>query len=181
MLVVTRSRGQTSLYIPGMDPQPVSVNEVGVGSDGRTTWQILPGKATGTFTAVDFVGTATLIEGPNDAVLSYTLPSQDFGIVEFCNISSDIAYCTIAVEGTTYFQTQTASPFVVQWSGTSAVSSPSPATISPQGSQPVSSGPSQTPGLLPTKTANERSRKLSRVAPMVWAIVIFAKWLCANA
>lgn len=132
-------------------------------------------------TLIQTPNSATLIEGPNDAVLSYTLPSQDFGIVEFCKISSDIAYCTIAVGGTTYFQTQTASPFVVQWSGTSAVSSPSPATISPQGSQPVSSGPSQTPGLSPTKTANESSNKLSRVTPMVWAVVILANWLFAKA
>lgn len=38
----------------------MSVNKVGVGPDGRTTWQILPGKATGTFTTVDFVGTGDL-------------------------------------------------------------------------------------------------------------------------
>ena len=34
------------LYIPGFDPQPLSGTVLGVGSDGRTTYQISPAKAT---------------------------------------------------------------------------------------------------------------------------------------
>ena len=37
----------TSLYIPGFNEQPVSVTNIGVDSNGRTTWQIVPGKPTG--------------------------------------------------------------------------------------------------------------------------------------
>lgn len=48
---------QTSLYIPGFDPQPVSANVLGVGSDGRTTWQIQPGQPSGTLSDVGFIGT----------------------------------------------------------------------------------------------------------------------------
>ena len=37
----------TSLYIPGFNEQPVSVTNIGVDSNGRTTWQMVPGKPTG--------------------------------------------------------------------------------------------------------------------------------------
>lgn len=126
---------------------------------------------------------ATLIEGPDDALLSYTLPLQDFGIVESCTISSDIAYCMINVQSTTYTQTQTASPFVVQGGGfgNSDVSSSSSAAASPQGSRVASSGPSQTLGPSPTKTANESSKKFSSATPIVWAAsMILAKWFYIN-
>lgn len=39
---------QTSLYIPGFDPQAISVSELGVGSDGETTWLLAPGASSGT-------------------------------------------------------------------------------------------------------------------------------------
>ena len=42
---------ETSLYIPGFDEQPVSVDIIGVGPDGRTTWQIVPSKPTGTISS----------------------------------------------------------------------------------------------------------------------------------
>lgn len=45
---------ETSLYIPGFEEQPVSVAVVGVDSDGRTTWQIVPSKPTGTISPASF-------------------------------------------------------------------------------------------------------------------------------
>jgi len=45
---------ETSLYIPGFDEQPVSVDILGVGLDGRTTWQIVPSKPTGTISSPSF-------------------------------------------------------------------------------------------------------------------------------
>jgi len=44
----------TSLYIPGFHEQPVSVTALGVDSNGRTTWQIQPGKPTGTIPPAPF-------------------------------------------------------------------------------------------------------------------------------
>ena len=39
---------QTALFVPGFDPQPISADVVGVGADGRTTYLLHPGAATGT-------------------------------------------------------------------------------------------------------------------------------------
>jgi hypothetical protein len=51
----------TSLFIPGFDPQPLSVENLGTDGQGRTTWEILPGIPTGTFEEVPFVGTGTQV------------------------------------------------------------------------------------------------------------------------
>lgn len=45
---------ETSLYIPGFDEEPVSVTALGVDSEGRTTWELVPGKPTGTVSPIDF-------------------------------------------------------------------------------------------------------------------------------
>jgi hypothetical protein len=57
---------ETSLYIPGFDEQPVSVDVIGVGPDGRTTWEIVPSKPTGTVPAPPFpvTGKFTLSQSP---------------------------------------------------------------------------------------------------------------------
>jgi hypothetical protein len=57
-----RAQRSTSLYIPGFDPQPVSADVIGVGSDGRTTWALHKGKTdpTDTSSYPDFVGTGKL-------------------------------------------------------------------------------------------------------------------------
>lgn len=40
---------QTSLFIPGFDPQPISADILGVDSESRTTWALHKGAVTGTF------------------------------------------------------------------------------------------------------------------------------------
>lgn len=50
-------RAQSSLYIPGFDPQAISVDQVGVGADGRTTYVLQPGTPTDTDEDVGFFGT----------------------------------------------------------------------------------------------------------------------------
>jgi hypothetical protein len=50
-------RADTSLYIPGFDPQPLSVGELGTDGQGRTTWEVVPGSLTGTFSEPAFIGT----------------------------------------------------------------------------------------------------------------------------
>jgi hypothetical protein len=47
----------TSLFIPGFDPQPLSVGDLGTDGQGRTTWEIVPGSLTGTFSEPAFIGT----------------------------------------------------------------------------------------------------------------------------
>lgn len=51
---------QTSLYVPGFDPQPLSAKQVGV-ADGRTTWELVAGQPTGTFDNSDFPGTGSCL------------------------------------------------------------------------------------------------------------------------
>ncbi|TCD67298.1 hypothetical protein EIP91_000321 [Steccherinum ochraceum] len=132
---------QTSLYIPGFDPQPVSANMLGVGSDGRTTWQIAPGTASGSLSDNGFVGTATLIEGPNDAQLFL---SNDLEFIsESCTINNGLADCTVvaAIQGTSTTDSvqETASPFPVQVGSQAATTPTQPAA----GSSP--SAPASTP------------------------------------
>lgn len=52
----TDATALTSLYIPGFDPQPVTADELGVGSDGQTTWLIAPGVSSGTLDDSGFYG-----------------------------------------------------------------------------------------------------------------------------
>jgi len=105
-----------SVYIPDFDPQPISVNILGVGSDGRTTYEVLPGEPTGTWVGQDpaFVGTATLVEGPNDAVLNYDYPPMQISVVDSCNIVNGVATCTIDVMTTTVYDVEIATPILVQ-------------------------------------------------------------------
>lgn len=51
---------QTSLYVPGFDPQALTVDIEGVDAQGRTTYLIGPGASSGTFYDNDgLVGTGT--------------------------------------------------------------------------------------------------------------------------
>ncbi|KDQ61238.1 hypothetical protein JAAARDRAFT_204974 [Jaapia argillacea MUCL 33604] len=144
----------TSLYIPGFDPQPLSVSEIGAGSDGRTTWQVIG--VPGTDGQVDFPGTATLIEGPNDAVITYSVAGLQ--LLESCSLSAGLAYCTAAGFGegssVAVTGTETATPISVeggaatgapQASG-SITSVPTAASTGKTGSGFSSVSKTQTPG-----------------------------------
>lgn len=54
--VISDVSADTSLFIPGFDPQPLSVENLGTDGQGRTTWEIVPGTPTGT-EEVAFIGT----------------------------------------------------------------------------------------------------------------------------
>lgn len=54
----------TSLFIPGFDPQPLSVGDLGTDGQGRTTWEIVPGSVSGTFDEAAFIGTGALFFFP---------------------------------------------------------------------------------------------------------------------
>ncbi|KAH8106948.1 hypothetical protein BXZ70DRAFT_915767 [Cristinia sonorae] len=107
---------QTSLYIPGFDPQPVTADVLGVGSDGRTTWKIAPGQSSGGLDDNGFVGTATLIEGSSDVQLFL---SNSFNYLsESCAINNGVADCTFVAgsEGSTVSgaDQEAVTPFAVQ-------------------------------------------------------------------
>ena len=157
-------RADTSLFIPGFDSQPLSVGDLGTDGQGRTTWEIVPGTPTGTFSEPAFIGTgappffcfppvvaqclthepATLVEGPNDAHLVYNNAELSITMDVQCGISGGNAVCTgdSGYEITPLiFPTQPAEPFVVQGGGSLTVSS-----------QPTPSGSSAVPAQTPTSS-----------------------------
>ncbi|PSR77594.1 hypothetical protein PHLCEN_2v7784 [Hermanssonia centrifuga] len=177
--------GQTSLYIPGFDPQPVTANELGVGADGETTWLIAPGVTSGSFEDSGFFGPATLIAGPTQAEIIYDDPSG-YRIQENCGINGDTAECTaLLVTGTytsTYITEETVVPFEVQAGSsvapsdgasvpTSALSAGSTVptaakpTSPPIGSSTQSSSTSSSPA--PTNSENSVA-KLARGSLVAW-------------
>ncbi|KAF9653877.1 hypothetical protein BDM02DRAFT_3182321 [Thelephora ganbajun] len=126
----------TSLYIPGFEEQPVSVTVVGLGPDGHTTWRIVPGKPTGNVQPAPFPATATMVQGPSDAVVYASFPGFEVSLTRAIN--SGLANCVGQIDEnsmtiTTSFQ-ESVKPYLVQGGG-SGGSSPSP-TPAPSGSGP---------------------------------------------
>jgi len=70
---------------------PVSAEPLGTGPDGKTTWKLLPGTPTGTWTQTGFPLTATLVSGPSDAVLQYT--DDPIAVTYSCAINGGDANC----------------------------------------------------------------------------------------
>ncbi|KAH9170250.1 hypothetical protein EDB89DRAFT_1979660, partial [Lactarius sanguifluus] len=113
-------RADASIFIPGFDPQPLSAGELGTDGQGRTTWEIVPGTPTGTFDTAPFVGTATLVEGPNDAHLVYNNAQLSLTLDIKCGINNGIAACTgdAGYDATPFiFPTGPAQPILVQGGG----------------------------------------------------------------
>jgi len=147
---------QTSLYLPGFDPQPLSVNVIGVGGDGETTYQVVPGEPTGTWVGQEpaFYGTATLVEGPDNALISYANPALGT-VVQSCTIVNGEASCSVNEGTTTEVDEELATPFLVQGGGTispAATSAGGSVTAVPTGS---SASPASSPsGSAPTGAAS---------------------------
>ncbi|KIM48644.1 hypothetical protein M413DRAFT_82803 [Hebeloma cylindrosporum] len=133
-----QAQRSTSLYIPGFDPQPVSADVIGVGSDGRTTWALHKGKPdpTDTSSYPDFVGTATLVEGPDDAFMTYANSAAQFTIGAGCTFSeSTLAICTLVAQSSTATQTEHISRLAIQ-GGATVSRNPSPTSLSTISSSP---------------------------------------------
>lgn len=155
---------QTTLYIPGFDPQPITADVLGVGADGQTTWLLGPGVSSGALDDIGLPGPgknqsislsrwpvysqvhapATLIEGPSAAKLVFDSPAASMLFEDDCTIVDGIATCTVvvALDGTTSTGTaiETVVPFTVQGGGSSV----SP-TSAPSAGSGASSGASPTP------------------------------------
>jgi len=155
VLFATLALSQTSLFIPGFDPQPLSADILGVDAQGRTTWAVHAGSPTDTFNDSPFPGTATLVEGPSDASLTFAAPGGEFTMDVGCTISDSIAVCSAPSDGSFAVDTITVDYITVQGGTTAPAISTGSATTS-QPSQ--SSQPSQTSGSAsaPSSTSNAR-------------------------
>jgi len=143
----------TSLYIPGFNEQPVSVTNIGVDSNGRTTWRIEPGKPTGTVEPIPYTVTATMIQGPSDAVVHASFPQIEVSLS--CALNSGTADCIGQVQqpGMTITTSirESMKPYLVQGGGPNGGSpGPTPAPT-PSGSNSNAgndNGSSSTTGVM---------------------------------
>ncbi|KAI0748452.1 hypothetical protein C8Q80DRAFT_739511 [Daedaleopsis nitida] len=119
-LYLSCAAAQTTLFIPGFDPQAITADIEGVDAQGRTTYRIGGGVASGTF---DVGGnppgvSGTLVAGSTEAHLVYNIPVASLAISEDCSINGEVAVCTGVVSAPdgvqTVLETETASGFVVQ-------------------------------------------------------------------
>jgi len=126
VLLSRHALADVTLYIPGTDEQPVSAQLLGTGPNGETTWKLLPGKPTGTWTQSGFPLTATLVSGPSDAVLQYT--DVPITVTYSCAIKGGNSNCNaLWIDPTgTYSRSiqETVHPFRVQATNDPAVTSP---------------------------------------------------------
>jgi len=171
LLFHTHVSGETTLYIPGADEQPMSVQQLGTDGNGRTSWLIHPGTPTGTFTDPSVQFTATLVEGPSDAVLQGSLPGGP-AFSYSCAIAGSQANCQLVASDQSLTETtsiiETVSPFVVQGGGSPSsdlssrlpsltlTSLPPTGTSSPLSMSPTipASGLPPQPGVTPKNSAH---------------------------
>ncbi|PIL24339.1 hypothetical protein GSI_14092 [Ganoderma sinense ZZ0214-1] len=150
-LFASLAAADTTLYIPGFDPQAITANNVGTDASGHTTWVIGPGVTSGTYEdAPGIEHSATLVAGATDAHLVYNDPVASVSLSEDCAINGGLAVCTAvaAVEGSveSLVVTETATGFVVQGaaSGPTASATGSGSSSSPTAGSGVKSGASAT-------------------------------------
>jgi len=152
-----------TLIVPGFDPQPLSAVELGVDSTGHTTWEILPGVATASDDEVDFIGTAILVEGPNDAHLyDPDLPADDSGAAVTlditCAIANGVADCT----GNQGYET---TPMPLGTQGPIEVQGAAAAAATPSASVPTaSSGSGAAPNSAASVTAGPTASRSGTAA-----------------
>ncbi|KAG6867609.1 hypothetical protein C0993_000550 [Termitomyces sp. T159_Od127] len=147
---------QTSLFIPGFDPQPISADILGVDAQGRTTWALHQGALTDTFEDPSFPGTATLVEGANDVSFTYVAPSDLFTAGTECTLSDSLAICSGTVDGEPVTETDTFNFINVQAGTTAVLSSPTVTTPTATATN-VSSQPSSQTGTSAQTSKNTSS------------------------
>lgn len=167
-VVLSDVAAQTTLYIPGADPQPITASVLGVGSGGETTWLLGPGVSSGTLDDVGIPGPATLIEGPNTAKFIFDFPADSLSLEDDCEINDGVATCVVVVatDGTTVTTTttETVVPFTVQGGGPAptAVTGSSTAVVStPSAGSGAGTGASQTAGSTPSAGSSASSEASS--------------------
>ncbi|KAI0351657.1 hypothetical protein OH77DRAFT_1429485 [Trametes cingulata] len=163
----------TTLFIPGVDVQPITADIEGVDASGHTTWRVGPGVPSGTYTEDGLVVvSATLVAGPTDVHFVENDTADDFAVTEDCAISGGVAVCTVSghIQGQTRvdIETDTVSGFEVQFdtaqlaSVTGTAATPASTTADPA-SGTAASGSGGASGVSPTASAG--SGVVSGVAP----------------
>ncbi|TFK89451.1 hypothetical protein K466DRAFT_584620 [Polyporus arcularius HHB13444] len=156
---------ETTLFIPGFDPQQITADVEGVDASGHTTYRFGPGLTSGSFTEVPGIeGSATLVAGATDAHVVWNNPELGISISEDCGISGGTALCTVVAfaEGSLQSDTITepASGFVVQGNAATPTGAPSSSSTgtTPSAGSALTSGPSATSsGASPTQTGKDNS------------------------
>ncbi|KAG5644044.1 hypothetical protein DXG03_009196 [Asterophora parasitica] len=185
---------QTSLFIPGFDPQPISADILGVDGQGRTTWALHQGAVTNSAQEGSFPGTgksnnlvgplATLVEGANDVSFTYVPPNNAFTLGQQCSLSGGLAICSATISGQVVTETETANPILVQVgttaplstaTGTAAASTATGTPSRASESRVSATGPAQTSertssAASPTKTSN----KGNTLVPLISGLFISA-------
>jgi len=167
MALAATALAQTSLYIPGFDPQAISADVEGVDAQGRTTWLLHGGAPSGTFTDPGdvFPATATLVEDASEAHLTLVFDSVTVGAD--CSISGNVAVCSAIESGTPVTETETFTPIEVQAGTTAALAATTSVpnsggsnsggagtTAAPSNSQQTKSTPSPTQTTSTKATSN---------------------------
>ncbi|KAA1469250.1 hypothetical protein DENSPDRAFT_878773 [Dentipellis sp. KUC8613] len=160
MLFAGLASAQFSMYIPGLDPQSVSVSELGVDAQGHTTWAISPAVSD---PSDGLLSPLTLVEGPNDASFTYAIGPVAAGGT--CTFSDQLALCTVVADGTTNVVTETRSSFAVQGGPTGAAGSTPSGSAAQVSTRPTGSAqPASNPGSgssSPTSTSGSASAPAS--------------------
>ncbi|KZO92988.1 hypothetical protein CALVIDRAFT_566908 [Calocera viscosa TUFC12733] len=190
--LISRTAAQLSLYIPDTDPQPLSAIELGVGSDGRTTWEILPGQPTGSWVGqVEDFPTLTLAEGPSDAILT---GAPDLNFAVSCTLlpttspgAVPLAACTNLADGGAGWE-EAATPLAVQTgaagavstaaggSGVGSVGGTGSATNGGSPNGPVSGSP-----MVPSSTSRPQVAGAVRLGGAGWSVALgLGVALCAG-
>ncbi|KAF8634598.1 hypothetical protein AX17_004187 [Amanita inopinata Kibby_2008] len=134
---------QTTLYFPGFDPQPLSVDFLSKDSQGNTVWAVHG--TTDSAGDGGFPGVATLVEGPNYASFGFSNQQLSLTLNEVCGITGNTAICTITANGEVDTTTDTAVVALTADVGTgpaSAISTPAAPSVTPTAS--VTSVPGST-------------------------------------
>ncbi|KAI0370903.1 hypothetical protein BV20DRAFT_907811, partial [Pilatotrama ljubarskyi] len=127
ILSFSDAAGAATLFIPGVDVQPITADIEGVDASGHTTWRVGPGFPSGTYTEDGLVVvSATLVAGPTDVHFVENDTADGFAVTEDCAISGGVAVCTVSgqIQGETRVDTETdtVSAFEVQFDTAQAAS-----------------------------------------------------------
>ncbi|KAE9409611.1 hypothetical protein BT96DRAFT_969982 [Gymnopus androsaceus JB14] len=166
----------TSLYIPGFDPQPISADIAGVDSNGHTTWVLQAASVTGDDDSGGFDGKVTLVEGSNDAHLTFVDPALSLTLGYDCTFSSGQALCSgVAGDGDTSIvtETETISSFAVELGTSTAATGSASTSVPGTGSSRSGTSTSATPSQTGKSNSSTKHVATTCVSLLGTSVVIF--------
>ncbi|KAI0632826.1 hypothetical protein C8Q77DRAFT_848840 [Trametes polyzona] len=190
----------TTLYIPLVDPQPITADIEGVDASGHTTWRLGPGVPSGTLTqdAGSPFPSATLVAGPTDVHFVAVDPTEGASAQVDCGLGrtadTPLALCTLvdsdpAIGGvvTRTIVDQDVGGFAVQVgagaTSTMGAGQTLPASSSAASVASVDSGSASAGASAPTSAATTAPNHASKVQASVWGIALLGVtlvWVCGR-